>query len=178
MLNTGGVTQPPKKNIFLPLNRFRTPYQNPLQQYTTYHTLYTPPSNIIFIFFLNTSAAKDGRWPLSALMARQRVGYRPIVHPHKWRFSLLPSYLPDPFQCAAGAHPGCSHPLKRDTGLCPVHRWRKSYTDWSMTRLCFLCFVAKHKKAEIPSAKNYKKKHFRQTNAAHNNLLSYYLSNK
>ena len=38
----------PKNNILLPLNRFRTPYQNPLQQCTPYHTLYTPPSNILY----------------------------------------------------------------------------------------------------------------------------------
>ena len=43
----------PKKNIFLPLNRFCTPYQNPLQQYTPYHTLYTHHP-ILYLFFSST----------------------------------------------------------------------------------------------------------------------------
>ena len=43
----------PKKNILLPLNRFRTPYQNPLQQCNTYHTTPSIPHHPIFYISLS-----------------------------------------------------------------------------------------------------------------------------
>ena len=49
----------PKKNILLPLNRFRTPYQNPLQQCNPYHTTPSIPHHPIFYISSPTTSSRQ-----------------------------------------------------------------------------------------------------------------------
>ena len=121
----------PKKNILLPLNRFCTPYQNSLQQYTSYHTPYTPPSNIIFIFSLtlrNQHAGSEGysrreRWPLAFVSVGQDTG-RPYAPRNS--VSLSSPHICRTLSSLPLEHiPGAPTPKTGHQAMCSS-RWRES----------------------------------------------------
>ena len=97
----------PKKNILLPLNRFCTPYQNSLQQYTTYHIPYIPPSNIIFIFS-STLSNVHSSIPLSL---NGWLGESHQAHERRVEGSRTPPNL------------AILSPPPKFAGSFPVHRW-------------------------------------------------------
>ena len=115
----------PKNNILLPLNRFRTTYQNPLQQCTPYHTLYTSPSNILY-FLSNYLFPSTTTRPIFVLQQQrgqelpgtegdgerdERRRERQWRALGLWRATGRPPNVQGRISGTAGAGTGSSHPL-------------------------------------------------------------------
>ena len=117
----------PKKNIILPLNRFRTPYQNPLQQCNTYHTTPSIPHHPIFYISLSNYLFPSTTTRPIFVLQQQRGQELPGTEGDGerderrrerqwralglWRATGRPPNVQGRIPGTAGAGTGSSHPL-------------------------------------------------------------------